>query len=681
MKSDSRFRFATRNKGEEKPFRVDLKTTVIAVIFIILILDIFGLYPRVEFNLVVNTVLYVVFFACIYFVELKKDILGERGVNRINYGLGVIYLTLACISGGITSPLKWILLLLIIMRFSSRDFVTAAIMSAALLAAFIKDWAAFISQDIFMFVVLAGFGAVTYFKAERRVNTRADAESLKRIETDKESRHFKTVIYNLLESLFVLYHDILKPVSVMYFIKDEDHGGLFTLTMSVSTKESEVIKDYSFDIKEGLLGTALNKNMFFSFDVKGVKMPYYSGKVEVKTAATIPVILNKVIGCIVIDFDREIEAEKDTVKERLNDLSGEVVSIMELYDINHKVISKEQRVSRMYEINEKLNLMEGKSGLMLNFLNEIKSFDIYSGYLAEYNPEDNSFEITDSLNYPSTVKGTKFNGRDNEFLRYLMDTGKSFIIDNAAQRNINLNFNRLNLDKNFLSLLKHGNDVYGFIKLDKEKGFAFSEFEIRTLEMMLSRITVMLENARLYEKIKKQAFHDGLTGLLNHLTFQQKLAVSIEKKNKGEIQSVALCVLDIDFFKKFNDSFGHEEGDRVLKKMAGMMTDFEKKYERTYCDRYGGEEFVFVLENYDIYGAIKIADEMRAFSAEHLKGGNEKEKRPINLSIGVTSYPEYARDPRELFKNADEALYLAKEEGRNRVKSTLDVKKVDRRKR
>lgn len=680
MKRNLQVKFATRNKAEDKGFKLDPKIIVFFLISIIFILDVFGLYPRLEFNLITHLLLFVFFFVSVYFIGIKKDILGERGANRVNYGIGLLYLTLACVSGGIQSPLKWPVIMLIIILFNANDYKTGIVISAAMLLVFIKDWARFSLQDVFMYVAIAGYAALVYFKAVKHTPA-IGAQMLKRVETDKESSHFKTVIYNHLESLLLLYHDILNPVSIFYFIRDEENGGVFALTMSVSKKEKDIIKDYSFDIKQGLLGTALNKNMFFAFDAKGVSMPYYAGKTEVKTVVTIPVILNKVIGAIVVDFDREIETESDTIKERLKNLSSEIVNIMELYDINYKAISKEQRVSRMYEINEKLNLMEGKSGLMMNFLNEIKSFDIYSGYLAEFNQDEGAFEVTECLNYPEAIKGTKFNARDSEFLRYLMDTGKSFCIDNAGKKNIPLNFNRLNLDKNFLSLLKHGDSVYGFVKLDKEKGYVFSEFEIRTLEMMLSRITVMLENARLYEKIKKQAYHDGLTGLLNHLTFQEKLRESVAKKDKGAIAAVSLCVLDIDLFKKFNDNFGHEEGDRVLKKMAGMLSDFEKRYERTYCARYGGEEFVFVLENYDIFSAIKIAEEIRQFSAENLKGGNEKEKRPIFLSIGVTSYPEYARDSRELFKNADEALYLAKEEGRNRVKSTVDIKKVERRKR
>ncbi|MCE5300946.1 MAG: GGDEF domain-containing protein, partial [Spirochaetia bacterium] len=187
--------------------------------------------------------------------------------------------------------------------------------------------------------------------------------------------------------------------------------------------------------------------------------------------------------------------------------------------------------------------------------------------------------------------------------------------------------------------------------------------------------------ASLYEKVKFQAFHDGLTGLLNHLTFQEKLRESIEKQKKGVIKSVSLAVMDIDFFKKFNDSFGHQEGDRVLMRLAGALREFEKKTPDSYCARYGGEEFVFVMENADVYAAIAVAEQIRAYSEANLKGGNEKEKRPINLSIGVTSFPEFAKEGREMFKNADDALYLAKQEGRNRVKSIVDVRKTDRRKR
>jgi diguanylate cyclase (GGDEF)-like protein len=681
MKNQSAGSFGNRKKdGAPARSKTDIKTILFISALVIFLYDASGFYPKFQFHPAVHLVLYAIFFIIFFLLQKYSSRIGEHGQNRLTYGLGLLYLTLICVSGGVTSPLKWTLIALSIMLYAERDFKKGSIILSALILGLIRDFPVFTIHDIFALVCGAGAGVLFYFMGLKK-EEHADASPLKRIETEKESAHFKIVIYDLMESLLEIYHDVLKPVSILLFMKNDDAGGVFTLTMSVSKKEDEIIKDYSFDLKEGVLGSAVNKNSFFNFDIKGVRMPYYRGKVEPVCAVTMPIFLNKMIGVIALDFERDIEPEKENIRQTLNELSGQIVSILELFDINQKAISKEERVSRMYEINEKMNMMEGKSGLMTGFLNEIRSFDIYSGYLAEYNQEDKSFEVTETLNYPAAAKGVKFSLKDNKILGYIIDTGKPIIIDDAAKKNIDLNFNRLNIDKAFIGLLKNGGSIYGFIKLDKEKGHTFADFEVKTIEMMLSGITIMLENARLYDKIKKQAFHDGLTGLLNHLTFQEKLRESIEKCGRGVIRTVSLCILDIDFFKKFNDSFGHQEGDRVLKKIAGMLTEFEHKYERTYCARYGGEEFVFVMENYSINEAVNIAEEIRKYAEENLKGGNEKEKRPVLVSIGVTSYPEFARDPRELFKNSDEALYLAKEEGRNRVKSILDVKKTDRRKR
>jgi two-component system cell cycle response regulator len=126
--------------------------------------------------------------------------------------------------------------------------------------------------------------------------------------------------------------------------------------------------------------------------------------------------------------------------------------------------------------------------------------------------------------------------------------------------------------------------------------------------------------------------------------------------------------MDIDHFKKFNDTFGHQEGDRVLLKVADMLRKFEKENPGTFAARYGGEEFVFVLNNYDAEKAAVVADSIRQYSEDNLTGGNDKERSVIYLSIGVASYPGNSADARQLIKNADEWMYIAKQEGRNRVK-------------
>ena len=139
------------------------------------------------------------------------------------------------------------------------------------------------------------------------------------------------------------------------------------------------------------------------------------------------------------------------------------------------------------------------------------------------------------------------------------------------------------------------------------------------------------------------------------------------RKDNSYSWSVFLALIDIDFFKKFNDSFGHQEGDRVLKKLAAALQQISAKYPGTFPARYGGEEFVFVMEDCDSRKAASIAEEIRAYSEDNLKGGDDKDKRKITISIGIAG-TDKAKIPREIIKNADDALYLAKQEGRNRVK-------------
>jgi diguanylate cyclase (GGDEF)-like protein len=349
----------------------------------------------------------------------------------------------------------------------------------------------------------------------------------------------------------------------------------------------------------------------------------------------------------------------------MQSLANELISIMQLFDINTRIMSRERRVSLLYDIYGKLNLLDGKKEMMQVFFEEIKAFDVYSGYLAEFRQEEKDFMVTQCFNYQAGVEGSVISPKDDEILKYITGAGSQMVVDNAGEKNVRINFRRQNVDKFFISVLKNKSEVFGYIKLDKEKGFSFSEFEIKTLQMILARITVLLENIRLYEKIKRQATEDGLTGLLNHVTFQERLASAFDKKDaNGPVQ---LALIDIDYFKKFNDNFGHQEGDRVLKKLSAALREFSGRYRNTFPARYGGEEFVFVMQGYEAKQAAGIAEEIRAYSEEHLRGGDEKEKRKITLSIGLAG-SDRAKMPREIIKNADDALYAAKQEGRNRVK-------------
>lgn len=157
---------------------------------------------------------------------------------------------------------------------------------------------------------------------------------------------------------------------------------------------------------------------------------------------------------------------------------------------------------------------------------------------------------------------------------------------------------------------------------------------------------------------------DGLTELYNHRYFQEHMLQGIETGKRYD-RPFSLIMIDIDFFKKFNDTYGHQSGDAVLRQVAQIL----KKNVRSsdiVC-RYGGEEMSIILTNTDNESAIFTAEKIcKAVSAHPLKlvNGNDVQ---VTISLGVSTYPQHGQTPQELIKYADDCLYIAKENGRNQV--------------
>lgn len=168
----------------------------------------------------------------------------------------------------------------------------------------------------------------------------------------------------------------------------------------------------------------------------------------------------------------------------------------------------------------------------------------------------------------------------------------------------------------------------------------------------------------LQNKLAMLATTDGLTGLYNHRTFQTRLSEELlraERYNK----SIILLLLDIDHFKKFNDTYGHQTGDEVLKIIAKIIRGNTRKVD--FPARYGGEEFAVILPESDCGHAMIVAERIRTAVMEYpfyLKNGTRVQ---ITVSIGVSCFPTDATQKEDLIKKADIALYNAKNAGRNRV--------------
>ncbi len=174
-----------------------------------------------------------------------------------------------------------------------------------------------------------------------------------------------------------------------------------------------------------------------------------------------------------------------------------------------------------------------------------------------------------------------------------------------------------------------------------------------------------LVKSRDFELQYKLATTDGLTELYNHRYFQEQLRMQIEHSKRYE-NSFSLIIIDIDFFKKFNDNFGHQSGDAVLRQVAQTL---KKNVRATdiVC-RYGGEEMSIILPNTNNSVAYSTANKICERVANHkFRLANNKEAN-VTISLGVSTFPEDGNSATELIEAADKRLYDAKNSGRNQVK-------------
>lgn len=185
------------------------------------------------------------------------------------------------------------------------------------------------------------------------------------------------------------------------------------------------------------------------------------------------------------------------------------------------------------------------------------------------------------------------------------------------------------------------------------------------LSLISNEITMILDNARLYEDAKRMAITDGLTRIYNHRFFQELFDKEYRRSDRYNTV-FSLIMLDIDFFKRLNDTYGHLFGDEILKEMANLIKGCLRTMD--ILARYGGEEFAVLLPETDLDSAIQTAERIRMAVENHGFGAAHNKSVEVTVSQGVTSYPSPGVANRsDIVARADAALYEAKESGRNRV--------------
>ncbi|MGZ6312909.1 MAG: GAF domain-containing protein [Candidatus Limnocylindrales bacterium] len=196
-------------------------------------------------------------------------------------------------------------------------------------------------------------------------------------------------------------------------------------------------------------------------------------------------------------------------------------------------------------------------------------------------------------------------------------------------------------------------------------GRAFTEDEFELIQLFAAQASIALQNAQAHRAVEMRAQTDGLTALSNHATFQEALELAA-----GRGERFSLLMIDLDDFKAYNDSHGHQAGDGLLLHIADALVAACRESDRVF--RYGGDEFTILLPGTETRGALAVADKVRAAVKTASTDGQGSEGSALTCSVGVASFPDDGPEAGALLFAADRACYLSKRSGRDLVSTAAE---------
>jgi diguanylate cyclase (GGDEF)-like protein len=320
----------------------------------------------------------------------------------------------------------------------------------------------------------------------------------------------------------------------------------------------------------------------------------------------------------------------------------------------------------LFLVNEKENRLEGKMGIgpdsiedAANIWTHIEKNKIG---LEELINAGTQFDHLKKSKLNEAIKSIKIPiNEESGVIALTVMEGMPFIINNpeAKEKARNEFSSLLDLDEFVTVPLKAKNKVIGVLLADNRfNQKPITTDSVRILTMFANQAGLAIENSRLYEQTLVLSNSDSLTGLWNHGYFQYLLGEEIKKSSLAKLK-FTLLMIDMDNFKIFNDTYGHQAGDAIIREISKMFKDISRKIDT--IARYGGEEFVVILPITKKEEALVLAERIR----------KAVEKNPnlknLTISIGVASFPEDGNTKENLIARADKALYEAKRLGRNKV--------------
>jgi|GEM_PF-172155 len=385
---------------------------------------------------------------------------------------------------------------------------------------------------------------------------------------------------------------------------------------------------------------------------------------HIKSDMCVPLIVQqKVIGVITLAVGHSKPSFNEEDLKLLTSIASQAAIAIYNTELYQKSEQKVRELTTLYEISRAiastLNL-ENVLNLAMKMINQLMNTRRCSIIILGRDGKEINARVSQGLS-EDILKQIKLDDAES-ILSHVLKTKQPILIKNIdAEPAFKMSESGRYFTNSFMSVpLYIKEQIIGVINVtDKINGTQFTEDDLKLLITLANQIASDVDNARLYE----MAVTDGLTETFNHKYFQQHLEKDIERSKRYH-EELSILMIDIDHFKKCNDTYGHQEGNKILKKVTSILKASIREVDL--LARYGGEEFAIILPCTPKSGAFEIAQRMREI-IEKSEFCLSNQQIRITVSIGIAAFPEDASLQFDLIRKSDISLYHAKKTGRNRV--------------
>ncbi len=512
---------------------------------------------------------------------------------------------------------------------------------------------------------------IKIIEEKEKISSKLRLFDIEKMPKEKAIRELKSPLYPekpvplfrfALNHLKEVYKQIIFPNSLAFIFYDPASDG-FRIEVGFSKKKAfkdkGIIPSYSPLIK---LATQRNEKIYFpEFSGSSFDIGFYTSDINIGSVCLVPIYSDGDLYGFIYADKEEIRGFSESDLKFLEFLSREISLYLKFFISLKDEHLLAVRFRALFELAKetagKLKLKEVAEKI-LNIASLLKEMDV----ACIFEKKDDVIKVVAVNKEKEWIReGSRFMHSEDSIISLLFKS--AFPIFTGRIKSSVPVIGRINPD--IKSILAFPIRIEGKLKfalaLFSRFPDYFDEKDKEIFEFLVNQAQISLEKAILFEKTLELAIKDSLTGLYNHRTFQEKL---MEYVKRG--MPFSLLLIDVDHFKKINDTYGHPFGDRVLMRLADILKNETEK--GGLSARYGGEEFAVIIEGSKEYAQYR-ADEIRRRVEKEEIYTDEGERVFLTISVGLATFPVDGKERRILIERADRALYIAKRSGRNRVVS------------